>query len=98
MWTYLCRVAGVTPNGGKTGKREAAWALVAVALGLTLWAMWLGVVMVQAMTSALVIVWPAVIVAVSGAYGLEYLKQAGNPPAWPADIVSPERGPEGDEP
>lgn len=72
MYVWLLRLLGVTPNGGKTGKREASWALVTVALGLTSAAMYLGPEMVQAMTAVLVIVWPSAILAVAGAYKLEY--------------------------
>lgn len=106
MWTWLCRIAGVTPNGGKTGKREAAWALIALALGLTLLAMSMGVEMVQAITAVLVALWPSALLALAGAYKLEYDKQAllaaaglqgqplpapGPPPAdWPRGVVPPE--------
>lgn len=105
LWTILCRVAGVTPSGGKTGKREAAWALIAMALGLTVFAMTLGVEMVQAATAVLVALWPSAVLALAGAYKLEFDRQAllgtaglQSPPAaaagavagYPADIAPPE--------
>lgn len=106
MWTALCRIAGVTTNGGKTGKREAAWALIALALGLTLFAMTLGAEMVTAMTAVLVALWPSAVLALAGAYKLEYDRQVllgaagfqgqpavtGGPLAgeYPHDVVAPE--------
>lgn len=73
MLVWLLRSLGVTPGcDGKTGKREAAWALVLVALALTAAAMWKGPDMVEAMSSVLAIVWPAAVLAVCGAYKLEY--------------------------
>lgn len=105
MWVWLCRILGVTPNGGKTGKREAAWALIAMSLGLTVFAMTLGVDMVQAMTAVLVALWPSAILALAGAYKLEYDRQvllgaaglqsppvpaAGSALPYPGDIAPPE--------
>ncbi|MFC6488041.1 hypothetical protein [Nitratireductor sp. GCM10026969] len=98
MFVHLLRLLGVTPNDGKTGKREAAWALIAIALGLTLGAMWAGFEMVQAMTAVLVIIWPSAILAVAGAYKLEHDKEAwrqAQPPRsyrpshWPQDVAAP---------
>lgn len=101
MFVHLLRLLGVTPNHGKSGKREAAWALIAIALGLTIAGMWLGHEMVAAMTAILVIVWPSAILAVAGAYKLEHDKgiwkrEAAAPDGWPADIVPPESDDHGD--
>lgn len=75
MFVWFFRLMGVTPAcGGKTGKRESAWALVAVAIGLTVTAMFFGPEMVHAMTAVLVVVWPSAILAVAGAYKLEHDK------------------------
>lgn len=74
MWGAFLEVLGVTPNGGKTGKREAAWALIALALVLTGTSMYMGVAMVQAMTAVLMAVWGSAILAVAGAYKLEHDK------------------------
>lgn len=96
MFVWLFRSLGVTPAcGGKTGKRESAWALVAVAIGLTVTAMFFGPEMVHAMTAVLVVVWPSAILAVAGAYKLEHDKAilTGKPPAGglgtPPDIPAP---------
>lgn len=95
MFVYILKLFGVTPNHGKTGKREAAWALVAIALGLTIAGMWAGADMVTAMTAILVIIWPSAILAVAGAYKLEHDKGIWRreqlPPGWPPDIMPPEQ-------
>lgn len=105
MFVWLLKLLGVTPNHGKTGKRESAWALIAIAFALTLTAMWWGAEMVQAMTAVLVIIWPSAILAVAGAYKLEHdktLLQPKNdrgqavPPDWPRDIAAPEGGSDGE--
>lgn len=72
MWGALLNILGVTPEGDKTGKREAAWALIALALALTIAAMCVGVAMVQAMTAILMALWASAILAVAGAYKLEH--------------------------
>lgn len=90
LWTILCRVAGVTPNGGKTGKREAAWALISIALVLTIYAMSKGVEMVSASSAVLMTVWGFAISAAAGAYKLEYDKQGVSlRPALPSQPAAP---------
>lgn len=74
MWSAFLGIIGVTPDGAKTGKREAAWALVALALILTGISMYMGVAMVQAMTAILATLWGAAILAIAGAYRLEHDK------------------------
>lgn len=75
MFVYILRFLGVTSTGkGRTGKREAAWALVAIALGLTIAGMVMGAEIMQAMDSVLIILWPSAILAVAGAYKLEHDK------------------------
>lgn len=74
MWGWFLRLLGVTPDGEKTGKREAAWALIALALLLTGVSMFMGVDMVQAMTAILMAIWGSAILAVAGAYKLEHDK------------------------
>lgn len=101
MLHYLFRFLGVTPEPpGKSGKRESAWTIVLIALALTVASMWAGVEMVQAMTALLMAIWGSGIVALGGAYKLEHDKglwrqdrdAPGEPPGWPADIATPERG------
>lgn len=98
MIVHLLRLLGVTPaSAGKTGKREAAWMLVGIALGLTVGAMADGEGMVTAMTAILMVLWPAAIAALAGAYKLEVdrlRREAAEPvppalrepppPDWPA--------------
>lgn len=80
MLVWLLRGLGVTPEGsGKTGKREAAWMLVGIALLLTGSSMYLGIEMVGAMTAVLMLVWPAAIAALVGAYKLEHDKGEWSP-------------------
>lgn len=72
MWGALLKILGVTPEGEKTGKREAAWALVFIATAFTVAAMIMGAAMVTAMTAILMAMWGAAILAVAGAYKLEH--------------------------
>ena len=63
MFVQLLRILGVTPDGSKTGKREAAWALIFIVCVFT------GVAIYQGadITGVLTILWPAAIAAVFGA-------------------------------
>ena len=72
MWSALLKILGVTPEGDKTGKREASWALIFIAAAFTVAAMIIGVAMVTAMTAILMAIWGAAILAVAGAYKLEH--------------------------
>lgn len=72
MWGKLLELLGVTPEGEKTGKREAAWALVFIAAAFTIAAMIIGAAMVTAMTAILMALWASAILAVAGAYKLEH--------------------------
>jgi len=72
MLRFVLNLLGLAPDGRKTGKREAAWALILIALTLTLVAMFWGEGMVSAMTAILVIIWPSAILAVAGAYKLQH--------------------------
>ncbi len=74
MFVYLLKFLGVTPGGGKTGKREAAWTWIAITLGLTLIAVWLGEAMVQAMSPLLMLIWPTGGALLAAAYKLEHDK------------------------
>lgn len=75
MLVFILRILGVTPDyGGKTGKREASWTLVLIALAITGAAMFHGPEMITAATPILVMLWPAAILAVCGAYKLEHDK------------------------
>lgn len=84
MWVNFLNILGVTPDGEKTGKREASWALIALALVLTVTSMCIGVAMVQAMTAVLMAVWGSAILAVAGAYKLEHDKDILKPENIPA--------------
>lgn len=96
MLVHLLRFLGVAPRiVGKSGKREAAWLVLAVAVALTVAAMWVGVEMVSAMTALLMLIWPSAIGLLAAAYKLEFDKvrddrAAVTPPGWPDDIVPPE--------
>lgn len=96
MLVHLLRFLGVAPRiAGKSGKREAAWLVLAVAVALTISAMWLGVEMVSAMTAVLVVIWPTALALLAAAYKLEFDqvkgdRQAATPNGWPDDIVAPE--------
>ena len=85
---------GVTPDGSKTGKREAAWALIAIALGLQISAMAMGAAMVAAMQPVMSILWPSAVLAIAGAYKLEYDKQQlqVRAAAAPASVLAPTAG------
>ena len=77
MFVQLLRILGVTPDGSKTGKREAAWMLIFITCVFT------GVAVYQGadITGVLTILWPAAIAAVFGAYKLEYdHRQRQTPP------------------
>ncbi|MDA4845974.1 hypothetical protein [Hoeflea poritis] len=78
MFVRLLHLLGVTPNDGKTGKREASWALVFIAIAMTVGAMIHGEGMVSAMSDILTLTWLAAIAAVGGAYKLEHDKGAWN--------------------
>ena len=85
MFVQLLRILGVTPDGSKTGKREAAWALIFIVCVFT------GVAIYQGadITGVLTILWPAAIAAVFGAYKLEYdQRQAPRRRAQEGDFVA----------
>lgn len=100
MWIAICRMFGVTPDGDKTGKREAAWAVVVLATALTAFAMYLGTEMVSAMVGVLVVIWPSSLALVAAAYKLEHDKQVAGlhgaaplpadqmPEGWPDTSVT----------
>lgn len=96
MFVHLLRLLGVTPQiAGKSGKREAAWMAVAIALGVTIYAMMMGADMVREMSPVLLLMWPSAFALLAGAYKLEYDQKkfertAERPPGYPADIVPPE--------
>lgn len=75
MMKLMLRFLGVTPDGSKTGKREAAWTLIAISLGLTIGAMILGHELATAIQPVLLMIWPSSILAVAGAYKLQHDKQ-----------------------
>ncbi len=73
MLTVVLKILGLAPSKyGKSGKREASWALMLIAMVLTIYAMWIGIEMVSAMTGVLCIIWPFAIGAMAGAYKLEH--------------------------
>ncbi len=74
MFVYILKILGVTPAGRKSGKREAAWAVVAITLGLTVTAIALGIEMVAAMQPVLMMLWPVALSLLAGAYKLEHDK------------------------
>lgn len=96
MLVHLLRLLGVAPLiAGKSGKREAAWLVVGIAVGLTVAAMWNGVEMVSAMTAILMLIWGAALGLIGAAYKLEFDKvktdrAASVPEGWPEDIAPPE--------
>lgn len=72
MFVLLLRFLGVTPQrAGKTGSREAAWAMVFIAIGITVLAIWKGAEVVSACSPFLMVLWPAAIAALAGAYKLK---------------------------
>lgn len=75
MFVRLLRILGVTPNGGKTGKREAAWAILFITISFTAACMAISETMVEAMTPILIMMWPTACTLVAGAYKLEFDKQ-----------------------
>lgn len=76
MLTFILKILGLNPKGnGKTGKREAAWGLVFIALGVTIVVIYQGAEMMSAAVGVLVILWPSAILAVAGAYKLEHDKK-----------------------
>lgn len=102
MWVFICRAFGVTPVGDKTGKREAAWAAVALAAALTVYAVERGVI--ADMVGVLVIIWPSALALVAAAYKLEHDKQVAGfqggaplpanqvPESWPDTPIDPRPG------
>lgn len=82
MLVHLLHKLGVTPNGdGKTGGREAAWTLIAVALSLTVTSMFMGPEMVHAMTAILAALWSASVAALVYVYKLK-----GDQPSHPLPL------------
>ena len=76
MFVFLLRALGLTPGAvGKTGSREAAWALICITTGLQIGAMWIGSDMVSATMPVMIVLWPAAITALAGAYKLKYDRQ-----------------------
>lgn len=96
MFVYILRFLGLAPrSAGKSGKREAAWLVFASAVLLTLYAMWIGVDMVSAMTALLMVIWPTALGLLGAAYKLEFDKVRSErveawPEGWPEDIAPPE--------
>ena len=71
MLTHILRFLGLASSKPwKSGKREAAWALMVIVIALTVYAMWIGIEMVYAMTAILMVLWPAAIAAMAAAYKL----------------------------
>ena len=107
MFVHLLRFLGVAPRDpGKSGKREAAWAVILIASFFTAWAFWHGVEMISAATALLMALWAAALGLLGAAYKLEWDQTkkfdasapvvSDAPPAgWPQDIAPPEK-PEGD--
>lgn len=96
MLVHILRFLGLAPrSAGKSGKREAAWLVFASAVTITLYAMWIGVEMVSAMTALLMVIWPTALGLLGAAYKLEFDKvrterSAARPEGWPDDIAAPE--------
>lgn len=85
MFVTILHFLGVTPGGGKTGKREAAWMFTGITLLLTAVAMLAGVDMVTAMQPILIGMWTASAGLLGVAYGLEWkAQQAPSAPEVPA--------------
>lgn len=74
MIPFLLKMLGVSPGSAsdKTGAREAAWTLIGIALGLTIGSMWRGPETVREMVPVLIVIWPSAILAVCGAYKLQF--------------------------
>ncbi|MEM1375860.1 MAG: hypothetical protein AAGG69_00580 [Pseudomonadota bacterium] len=73
MLVFILRLLGLTPEkSGKTGSREAAWLLLLIVCVFQAGAMWLGTEMVSATMPVMVVLWPAGITALAGAYKLKY--------------------------
>lgn len=88
MWLVVCRALGVTPDDNKTGKREAAWALIAIAIGLTAATIALGPDTIDAMSPVLIAIWPSAITYLGYAYKLENDRRHAHVPreggeGWP---------------
>lgn len=76
MLTYILKFLGLNPTGnGKSGKREAAWGLIAIAMVVTVLVIMKGAAMMSAAVGLLVVLWPSAILAVAGAYKLEHDKK-----------------------
>lgn len=97
MFVKVLLALGMTPNHGKSGKREASWAVFFVVLLITLWCIWLGVAMVQAMQGLLIAMWAGAFGLVAAAYKLEHdkgawrkaIENAERPDHYPEDIAPP---------
>lgn len=83
-WLFLSN------ESGKTGKREVAIVFALVTLGLTIWAMAMGKVDGEQVTSVVTWLILATVILLAGAFGMEsIIKQAGltmgagSPPALP---------------
>ncbi len=96
MMRTILRFLGVTPDGEKTGKREAAWVFTGLTAIETAAAISIGVAMVDALEALLMAQWAASAGLIGAAYKLEHDKHAWaaaqKPPApesWPQGIVPP---------
>lgn len=76
IFEIFLRMLGVLPTmSGKTGKRETAWLVFVVMLGLTIYSISKGPETITAMQPMLTWLWPSSLGLLAYVYKLEFSKQ-----------------------